>query len=1125
MGHKKALLMAAILLAGSSQLLLTGCQKDYDGQIEMLKNQIKNGDVNLKNLFEKVTLIEQQIATLQEAAKEHAEFKQQIAQLIADLTKTKVELEQKISELENAMNQNDRDIKSLIEAARQEFDGKLLNLSDRIDKEVSAKYNDLDGRVKKLEEQCQFLDDARKAMEQVVAKVQEEIKSLDATQEVEKAKLEDALQRLVALEEKLDAQLPAINEKLDALDEATKNNAENIAVLRTELAQEIIAVKTELTGQISDLNVKLEGVSDAVSGLQSQMNDLEAKYGGLDQRINNLVNKYELQIQEIWDAINKGASESDVAELKKVVETLQGDLKDLKGTMADLNAKYLELEALYGRMDNVEGIVTDHTKRIESLEGQLKALGVLVNGLQLQIESMKEVYDGLIADLEKRLATLEGAQVPPVDLSGIQKQLDELKGKVDNSIKDIKDLKGEQAKQAEALAKFEDEVTNIWLAINSNYNDLLDKHNMLEGRVDELYEELKEAIGQIPDVGRLEADVAQNKKDILDLQREIEELKGNTSNGITEEDVKKMLEGYYNKAEVDAKVAGVYMALSEKLNKDEVNKLIEEATQGVLNDHAKRISALEEQLKALEALVGGLQSQINHMEEVYDGLIADLEKRLAALENAGVPPVDLEGIQKLLDELKGKVDKNIQDIKDLKGEQEKQADALAKFGDEVANIWLAVNSNYNDLLEKHNMLEGRVDELYKKLEDAITQIPDLGPLQADIAQNKKGILDLQKEIEELKGKPCGGLTEEDVEKMLAGYYNKAEIDNIISDVYAALSGKPSEEAVKQLIAEATQGINAQLAAMEGRIAQLEQTYNSLRADVDNLLNRIQSMTVIPQFTTGEVQLTTFGGDNTYLLTVNVKVNPADAVKDLTKLKSLFAVYSREAIVGRAAGDKGPSFKVLNVEPKKKDEQGVFTLTATCSVSEPFKQGTLPFVVAVGIKHEGNDRITEYKGVRFVQEKVNPDLEYAFRSDVAGELKTKSGIDLGNFGDGSIYDCEVLGEEVLSNGSTVVQITHPDFIFKGNVTGAPLGDSSVERVPVQYTLAAIYNEKGESDLDMNNFIQVGPNTGHLSMKRNLVPGFSSKNLTGYKLVVRIQAHEYGTDYGKPAYVCVNLSPKK
>lgn len=120
-----SLFAAMLLLTGSGCILMTGCQKDYDGQIEILRNQIENGDVNVDNLLEKIELIEKQIVTLQEAAKEHAEFKESISKLIKDLETTKNELEGKIAELQKAMEENDQNIKNMIEQTVQEFDKKI----------------------------------------------------------------------------------------------------------------------------------------------------------------------------------------------------------------------------------------------------------------------------------------------------------------------------------------------------------------------------------------------------------------------------------------------------------------------------------------------------------------------------------------------------------------------------------------------------------------------------------------------------------------------------------------------------------------------------------------------------------------------------------------------------------------------------------------------------------------------------------------------------------------------------------------------------------------------------------------------------------------------------------------
>lgn len=468
-----SLFAAMLLLTGSGCILMTGCQKDYDGQIEILRNQIENGDVNVDNLLEKIELIEKQIVTLQEAAKEHAEFKESISKLIKDLETTKNELEGKIAELQKAMEENDQNIKNMIEQTVQEFDKKLLELSKEIDAEISAKYNELDGRIRKLEEQYQSLQEKQNATEKAISDLKEEIANLKESQLEEKQKLENALKQLEELNQKLTDNLERIDGKLEELDNAAKENAQNLEQLREDTKNDILNLKNEVDGKINEIDTQLEGISDAVSKLQDTVQNLNTRYDELDKRINKLIGDYDAQIEKIWEAINNGGGTTD-PELSKLVEQLQNDLKDLKDQVAELNAKYLSIETLYGKLDermgNVESIVKDHTARISALEKQLDALGVRVTDLEKQVEQMKLIYDTTIKNILERLSSLEHGSVPPADLSQIKQMLNELQAYVNKNTNDILQLKDNQAQQAVLLSELESKMNAGFLALNNNYN-------------------------------------------------------------------------------------------------------------------------------------------------------------------------------------------------------------------------------------------------------------------------------------------------------------------------------------------------------------------------------------------------------------------------------------------------------------------------------------------------------------------------------------------------------------------------------------------------------------------------------------------------------------------------------
>lgn len=889
-----SLFAAMLLLTGSGCILMTGCQKDYDGQIEILRNQIENGDVNVDNLLEKIELIEKQIVTLQEAAKEHAEFKESISKLIKDLETTKNELEGKIAELQKAMEENDQNIKNMIEQAVQEFDKKLLELSKEIDAEISAKYNELDGRIRKLEEQYQSLQEKQNATEKAISDLKEEIANLKESQLEEKQKLENALKQLEELNQKLTDNLERIDGKLEELDNAAKENAQNLEQLREDTKNDILNLKNEVDGKINEIDTQLEGISDAVSKLQDTVRNLNTRYDELDKRINKLIDDYDAQIEKIWDAIkdiNNGGGTTD-PELSKLVEQLQNDLKDLQAKVAELNEKYLSIESLYGKLDermgNVEGIVKDHTARISALQKQLDALGVRVTDLEKQVEQMKQIYDDAIADIENRLNSLENGSVPPADLSQIEQMLNELQAYVNKNINDILQLKDNQAQQA--------------------------------------------------------------------------------------------------------------------------------------------------------------------------GLLSALESKM----NAG---------------------------------------------------FLALNNNYN-------ALSGRVDDIYKRLEDALAALPDLGQLKADVLKNQKDILDLQTKYDELNGKMDKFVTIKEVENMLADYYNKEQIDNMFAAVYARLDNLPNKDEMDKLIEEATKEIKDQLALMQGEINELKNKCTELEAKVDRLFNRIQSMVIIPQYSSNEEVELRSRESNTYELNVNVKINPADVLNEVTALEGYFHIDSREAIPTRGAGDAGPAFTVEKVAVKDAAE-GIFTVTATCELTT-VNPMTLPFAVAVEFKNSNNNRSTDYKGVRYVPADSEDQTTYTFTSGTGETVHTKADLGLSNFTEADIYQHDVL-EKTKNQGSTVTQITVNKPVFE-KIVGSSKENTNYKNLPVSYSMGNIYDKDGTARPELINYIQVDAHNGTISMKASLTPGVTTDDLTGYRVVIGLQARENGINYGKPAYMCVELVQK-
>jgi predicted nucleic acid-binding Zn-ribbon protein len=429
--------------------------------------------------------------------------------------------------------------------------------------------------------------------------------------------------------------------------------------------------------------------------------------------------------------------------------------------------------------------------------------------------------------------------------------------------------------------------------------------------------------------------------------------------------------------------------------------------------------------------------------------------------------------------------------------------------------FLALNNNYN-------ALSGRVDDIYKRLEDALAALPDLGQLKANVLKNQKDILDLQTKYDELNGKIDKFVTITEVENMLADYYNKEEINQLLAGIYEQLGNVPNRDEMNKLIEEATKEIKDQLALMQGEIDELKNKCTELEEKVDRLFNRIQSMVIIPQYSSNEeVELKPREG-NKYELNVNVKINPADVLNEVTALEGYFHIDSREAIPTRGAGDAGPAFTVEKVAVKDAAE-GIFTVTATCELPtvDPVTH-KMPFTVAVEFENSNNNRSTSYKGVRYVPAQSEDQTTYEFKSGTE-VVRTKADLGLSAFAEEDIYKHAVLGE-VKNVDTKVIQIVDNLPVFATEVLGSSTANESNQNIPVVYSLGIIYDEAGKPQPDLANYIKVDMHNGALSMGLTLDPSRVTDDLTGYKVVIGLQARKDGINYGEPAYICVELQKK-
>lgn len=627
MANKRSyLLAAAVLICLSSTSILTSCQKDYDGQLEILRNQINNGEVNLNGLKEKIELIDQQINELNEALTEGDNAnKEEINRLKTELETVKTDLNNRIAELQAVIDGNTDEIQRIkedIQAANQEFNNRLLEISNQINA-MDATLNVLDGRVAKLETQVKALEEKQTAVEQAIEGLKTEIAGLGSDMAEQKQKMEEALAQLQEVDSKLTEQISQLQTLVDEVKRATAENAANLESLRQSTIQKITEVKTEVDAEIQRIENQTAGLSDALQQLGNKVNELNGKYDNLGDQLNSLVEKYDLQIYKIWEAINSmtPGSDTEVEKLKTLVATLQQNLNELETSMNEQLKKLLDTQELFGKdLQSTQELVSTFTEKLNELSTELNQLGLKVSKLEELVNSMQTAYQETFDDIQARLEALEqqGGGSNPEELAKLKQDLQKLQDKVNGQAQDILNLKNDQQTQAEQLSELNSYVQTSVLALQMNYNQLNGEVGELQTFVNDLNTKMENVNQKL---GNLTTKVNLQAEQITDLYSQIKNLQDGQSKYVTQEEVEALLANYYDKAAIDSQFAEVFQKINECPTLDDVNKAIADAAQqlqGQLDQMQQSINQLTSQYTDLKKQVETLMNRIQSFELLAD---------------------------------------------------------------------------------------------------------------------------------------------------------------------------------------------------------------------------------------------------------------------------------------------------------------------------------------------------------------------------------------------------------------------------------------------------------------------------------------------------------------------------
>ena len=616
MKKKFSALSTLFLLGGGTSLFLTGCQKDYDGQLEILRNQIQNGAVNLDQLNAKITLIQTQITTLEEALKQaEANQKEEIQKLIDQLNEVKTELSAKTDDLQKQMDEAKTDIQTLkdrITAAEQEFNNKLLEISKRID-QLDSKLNVLDGRIAKLEGQLESIQAKQDAVEATIQGLQKEIEELknqpgtpDLTDRVKK--LEDALKALQQVDQELEGKVSGLNQLITQVKEAAEQKDAQLEQLINQCAEKIANMQLDLDSKIEQITTKITDLSIAADYLLGQVDALNLKYNVLEDKVVKLQQEYTAEIKKIWEAINQGGSTEEIQQLKDALAKLEKQQQDFAAEVKKGLETVLTQQQLLGtRVDTLEESVQKNTESLQELKKQLSNLQKEVAGLSAWKEDFVKSYQMTINEIKKQLENLpEGG-----DTNLLQQQLDKMQQELLQQSQKLDELQNNQEGFNQALTELRSEMNALLLTIQQNYKEVLRQLGVTNDRIDQLADFIavqNDNLNKLnKDLVALTDRVSLTEQEIVTLNSRLEQLEGKSDGFVTLEQVQSMLREYQVLVEQTLQV--MLDQLKEKPNKSEVEQMIKNANQQ-------------------------LQSQIDAMKtEIMDikGKIAVLEKDIADL--------------------------------------------------------------------------------------------------------------------------------------------------------------------------------------------------------------------------------------------------------------------------------------------------------------------------------------------------------------------------------------------------------------------------------------------------------------------------------------------------------------
>ena len=773
--------------------IITSQKNDEEARLSVLQN-LKD---NLKNELEEITSEIERTQNLNfEAEKKQEQINSQISIAQEKIINNNENYERYLKEIEDLEEKN----KNLIEekTTKTEKKDKLSNDREKFAKELEEKQNKLDELTKKLSDEELKIEEKKKQVEQnseqkyekkeLISIAESNVENISKREKTVQSEISTTIseldqKRMLKSEiyntftEKEDKR-KKYNERLEELN--NKKQESNVKI--KEYEDKINKISAELRIKdskqkfLSEMEKEKEGYSKAVKSVLLECEKKESLNKGVDGVLANLISvpkEYQVAIEMALGATLQNIVTETEDEAKKLIEFLRTNNLGRASFLPISSVKGKKLEKLItSGMSGVVGIASTLIKTDKKYEGIiLNLLGrtVIVEDIDTAIALARQNSYGfkivtLAGDILTPNGAISGGSITKkssniigrkAEIQQLEKEISELKNKIDIITKEKEDYEGSIENILEELSSLEQQVQEMEIEYATEKQRIIS----LEESITNLEEKLKNLKKEKEEI---ETSKTENENTIKTYEVEIVKLE-ETTNQLTseiQEFADKNIENQKNIDDLNFDVTNLRISLTsfdESNNSmdeiiDRINNEIKNNEESITNKKTQREQILENN-KEQEEIIEKAKEEIEKMkEEVLQA--SDKTEKLKqerTSKNAAIERNEKEIDERynIIEDLKNQISKL--DVKKSKNEME-----LEQI---VNKMWEDYELTPNNIGEYKKLTN--VQETSKQVSKLRNEIKDLGIINVNAIEEYKQTkerydfmceqrLDLENSINKLK---------------------------------------------------------------------------------------------------------------------------------------------------------------------------------------------------------------------------------------------------------------------------------------------------------------------------------------------------------------------------------------